>query len=51
MTAKGGGGLYAVVKYDFLAERADELEAKAGESIIVIAQSNFEWFVAKPIAG
>ena len=49
MTAKGGGGLYAVVKYDFLAERADELEAKAGESIIVIAQSNFEWFVAKPI--
>ncbi|PWZ02007.1 hypothetical protein BCV70DRAFT_198289 [Testicularia cyperi] len=49
MTAKGGGGLYAVVKYDFAAERADELEAKAGESIIVIAQSNFEWFVAKPI--
>ncbi|TKY88336.1 hypothetical protein EX895_002688 [Sporisorium graminicola] len=49
MTAKGGGGLYAVVKYDFLAERADELQAKAGESIIVIAQSNFEWFVAKPI--
>jgi len=49
MTAKGGGGLYAVVKYDFIAERADELEAKAGESIIVIAQSNFEWFVAKPI--
>lgn len=49
VTAKGGGGLYAVVKYDFAAERADELEAKAGESIIVIAQSNFEWFVAKPI--
>ena len=49
MTAKGGGGLYAVVKYDFIAERADELQAKAGESIIVIAQSNFEWFVAKPI--
>ncbi|PWN43429.1 hypothetical protein IE81DRAFT_300708 [Ceraceosorus guamensis] len=49
VTAKGGGGLYAVVKYDFSAERADELEAKAGEPIIVIAQSNFEWFVAKPI--
>lgn len=49
VTAKGGGGLYAVVKYDFAAERADELEAKAGEPIIVIAQSNFEWFVAKPI--
>jgi bud emergence protein 1 len=49
VTAKGGGGMYAIVKYDFAAERADELEAKAGESIIVIAQSNFEWFVAKPI--
>lgn len=35
--------------YDFKAERADELEAKAGEAIIVIAQSNPEWFVAKPI--
>lgn len=42
MTAKGGGGLYAVVKYDFEAERDDELGAKAGESMIVIAQSNFE---------
>ncbi|PWN47192.1 hypothetical protein IE53DRAFT_262904 [Violaceomyces palustris] len=49
VTAKGGGGLYAVVKYNFVAERDDELEAKAGEPIIVIAQSNFEWFVAKPI--
>ncbi|KAH6856050.1 hypothetical protein B0I37DRAFT_389441 [Chaetomium sp. MPI-CAGE-AT-0009] len=29
--------------------KADELEAKAGEAIIVIAQSNPEWFVAKPI--
>ncbi|EPQ27655.1 uncharacterized protein PFL1_04793 [Pseudozyma flocculosa PF-1] len=47
--AAGGGGLYAVVKYNFVAERADELEAKAGEPIIVIAQSNYEWFVAKPI--
>ena len=35
--------------YDFAAERADELEAKAGEAVIVIAQSNPEWFVAKPI--
>ena len=49
VTAKGGGGLYAHVKYDFDAERADELGAKAGEPIIVMAQSNFEWFVAKPI--
>ncbi|TIB16773.1 hypothetical protein E3P92_01201 [Wallemia ichthyophaga] len=40
---------YAVVQFDFLAERPDELSAKAGEPIIVIAQSNHEWFVAKPI--
>ncbi|BDD54921.1 bud emergence protein 1 [Monascus purpureus] len=44
-----GAMVYGVVQYDFKAERADELEAKAGEAIIVIAQSNPEWFVAKPI--
>jgi bud emergence protein 1 len=49
VVAKHGGGFYAIVKFDFVAERADELEASAGEPIIVIAQSNFEWFVAKPI--
>lgn len=43
------GGVYGVVSYDFHAERPDELEAKEGEAIIVIAQSNPEWFVAKPI--
>ncbi|KAK4224342.1 protein scd2/ral3 [Podospora fimiseda] len=53
-SAGGGGGksgamVYGVVMYDFHAERGDELEAKAGEAIIVIAQSNPEWFVAKPI--
>ncbi|KAK4161018.1 protein scd2/ral3 [Cladorrhinum sp. PSN259] len=52
--SKSGGGksgamVYGVVMYDFHAERGDELEAKAGEAIIVIAQSNPEWFVAKPI--
>ncbi|PLW33763.1 hypothetical protein PCANC_16282 [Puccinia coronata f. sp. avenae] len=41
--------LYGIVQHDFLAERPDELDAKRGESIIVIAQSNHEWFVAKPI--
>lgn len=41
--------VYGVVMYDFKAERPDELEAKEGEAIIVIAQSNPEWFVAKPI--
>lgn len=47
--AKTGAMVYGIVMYDFQAERADELEAKAGEAIIVIAQSNPEWFVAKPI--
>ena len=47
---KGSGAMvYGVVQYDFSAERPDELEAKQGEAIIVIAQSNPEWFVAKPI--
>lgn len=49
-TLKGTGAMvYGIVMYDFAAERPDELEAKAGEAIIVIAQSNPEWFVAKPI--
>ena len=47
---RGSGAMvYGIVQYDFSAERPDELEAKAGEAIIVIAQSNPEWFVAKPI--
>ncbi|KAG5370125.1 Protein scd2/ral3 [Yarrowia sp. C11] len=41
--------LYGVVLYDFQAERPDELQASKGDAIIVIAQSNHEWFVAKPI--
>ncbi|KAI5776384.1 hypothetical protein EDC01DRAFT_483410 [Geopyxis carbonaria] len=47
--SKAGSPLYGVVLYDFKAERPDELEANTGEDIIVIAQSNEEWFVAKPI--
>lgn len=47
--SKAPGGVYGVVSYDFHAERPDELDAKEGEAIIVIAQSNPEWFVAKPI--
>ncbi|KAJ6567205.1 scd2/ral3 [Mycena vulgaris] len=35
--------------HDFFAERADELDAKRGDAITVVAQSNREWFVAKPI--
>ena len=47
---KGSGAMvYGIVQYDFNAERPDELDAKQGEAIIVIAQSNPEWFVAKPI--
>lgn len=41
--------MYGIVMYDFKAERPDELEAQAGEAIVVIARSNHEWFVAKPI--
>ncbi|RPA75944.1 hypothetical protein BJ508DRAFT_338367 [Ascobolus immersus RN42] len=52
MSGRPGGkqpSLYGVVQYDFKAERPDELDAKAGDSILVIAQSTKEWFVAKPI--
>ena len=37
--------VYAIVQYDFVAERPDELDAKKGEPIVVIAQSNHEWYV------
>ena len=47
--SRGAGGVYGIVSYEFHAERPDELDAKEGEAIIVIAQSNPEWFVAKPI--
>lgn len=40
---------FAVVIHDFTAERPDELDAKANDPITVVAQSNEEWFVAKPI--
>ncbi|KAF8591556.1 hypothetical protein K439DRAFT_1650772 [Ramaria rubella] len=40
---------YAIVLHDFTAERPDELDAKTGDPITVVAQSNEEWFVAKPI--
>ena len=46
---RSGPMVYGVVMFDFNAERSDELNAKSGEAIIVIAQSNPEWFVAKPI--
>ncbi|KAK9450205.1 SAC3/GANP/Nin1/mts3/eIF-3 p25 family-domain-containing protein [Limtongia smithiae] len=41
--------LYGVVQYPFDAERPDELQASGGDAVIIVAQSNHEWFVAKPI--
>lgn len=40
---------YAIVLHDFVGERDDELDARSGDPITVVAQSNREWFVAKPI--
>ncbi|KAJ7108620.1 hypothetical protein C8R44DRAFT_937699 [Mycena epipterygia] len=40
---------YAIVLHNFFAECSDELDAKHGNAITVVAQSNREWFVAKPI--
>jgi len=41
--------LYAVVLYQFKAERSDELDVNIGENIILCAHHNYEWFIAKPI--
>ena len=49
MGPRTGVMVYGFVMYNFQAERPDELEAKQGEAIVIIAQSNPEWFVAKPI--
>lgn len=43
------GTLYAIVLYDFQAEKADELTAYAGENLFICAHHDFEWFIAKPI--
>ncbi|ODA77842.1 hypothetical protein RJ55_06444 [Drechmeria coniospora] len=49
--SKSGGIVSAKVKYYFEAApgRPDELTADEGEDLIIIAQSNKEWVVAKPI--
>ncbi|GJN69707.1 scd2/ral3 [Purpureocillium lilacinum] len=49
--AKSGGIVSAKVKYYFEAAkgRPDELTANEDEDLIIIAQSNKEWVVAKPI--
>lgn len=43
------GSLYAIVLYDFKAEKPDELSSYAGENLFICAHHNFEWFIAKPI--
>ncbi|CCD24206.1 phosphatidylinositol-3-phosphate-binding protein BEM1 NDAI_0C05470 [Naumovozyma dairenensis CBS 421] len=43
------GSLYAIVLYDFKAEKSDELTAFVGENLFICAHHNFEWFIAKPI--
>ncbi|SCU91756.1 LAMI_0E07118g1_1 [Lachancea mirantina] len=49
-TAQGkSGSLYAIVLYDFHAEKSDELTTYAGENLFVCAHFNHEWFIAKPI--
>ena len=49
-SATRGPMVYGVMKYDFFAERPDELSILEGKEIILIAQSDPRWFVAKPIA-
>ncbi|CCH44416.1 hypothetical protein BN7_3980 [Wickerhamomyces ciferrii] len=41
--------LYAIVLYEFKAERSDELDVNIGENIILCAHHDYEWFIAKPI--
>ncbi|CAB4253688.1 similar to Saccharomyces cerevisiae YBR200W BEM1 Protein containing SH3-domains, involved in establishing cell polarity and morphogenesis [Maudiozyma barnettii] len=43
------GSLYAIVLYDFKAEKSDELSVHVGENLFICAHHNYEWFIAKPI--
>lgn len=43
------GTWFATVKYDFFAERSQELDAKEGDSLLIVARSDKEWLVAKPL--
>ncbi|AET37417.1 phosphatidylinositol-3-phosphate-binding protein BEM1 Ecym_1167 [Eremothecium cymbalariae DBVPG len=49
MQSVKAGSLYAIVLYDFKAEKSDELSAFAGENLFICAHHNYEWFIAKPI--
>ncbi|RKP10865.1 hypothetical protein THASP1DRAFT_12258, partial [Thamnocephalis sphaerospora] len=50
-TSTGMGGaahtLHGVMLFDFAAERPNELNASAGDDILIVAQSHEDWFVAK----
>lgn len=50
-STKTAGTVYAKVRHTFTAHptRPDELSAVKDENLIIIAQSNHEWVVAKPI--
>ncbi|PHH86845.1 hypothetical protein CDD83_9682 [Cordyceps sp. RAO-2017] len=50
-SSKTAGTVYAKVRHTFAAHptRPDELSADKDENLIIIAQSNHEWVVAKPI--
>ncbi|VEU23814.1 DEKNAAC104973 [Brettanomyces naardenensis] len=39
--------LYGVVQFDFKAERPDELDVNAGDSVILCAHHEYEWFIGK----
>ncbi|KAG7826319.1 hypothetical protein KL909_000371 [Ogataea angusta] len=39
--------LYGRLLYDFKAERQDELDVSAGDSIIICAHHEYEWFIGK----
>ncbi|KAI8073982.1 hypothetical protein BC940DRAFT_289695 [Gongronella butleri] len=43
------GCVYGVVLYDFEAVQGDELACFAQERVLILAQCNDEWYVAKPI--
>ncbi|RDA85673.1 hypothetical protein CP532_4633 [Ophiocordyceps camponoti-leonardi (nom. inval.)] len=50
-STRTAGTVYAKVRHSFTAHpaRPDELSAEMDENLIIIAQSNHEWVVAKPI--
>lgn len=43
------GAVFAKAKYEFKAELPHELNVKEGDGLIIVARSNIEWLVAKPI--